>query len=501
MFHQRARDRPNTFQRHQEYQRALGPSQRRPVHGRALVARRHVNRDHLEVLRRPPVGHGQARGGRHADCAADAGNHGHRHASAQAGEHLLAAPPEDERVTALEPDHELSTGRVRDQCLVDLLLRHLPPVRHLAGVDDDDIGRQFGKQFPRPEPVGDHDVRLGEELPAPDRNEVRVPRAAADKGHSSAPPAVMAGGDRPGGDGGIGGGDTQRLAGEMREIEPEHRVEIGQRDEADGGRQLLVGEQFVQNRQRLRGVEIVRHRLVEPLAIGRCIALRRRIGIGGRAVAQRRDGHHQTLQSRHRRRQPLAGEFQLAAIVRRQAHQAIGEGMDALVDQALERGEAAGGFRHLSRAFDQEVVVHPPVGAGLGAVAMRLVLGDLVGVVDFAMVDAAGVDVELFAEIFLAHYRAFEMPARRAAAPGRIPLHLPVFARRGLAPDREILGVALAGDRLDPARRCVVMAAGERAVVRHRRDVEIEAAVELVAMLRRDRFREGDHVADMVGGD
>src|SRR3546814_10694952 len=71
--------------------------------------------------------------------------------------------------------------------------------------------------------------------------------------------------------------------------------------------------------------------------------------------------------------------------------------------------------------------------------------------VDLAMVDAAGVDIERHAEFGLAHHRAFEVPARRAAAPRRIPFHLPRLARRGLAPDREIGGVALALDLVDPA--------------------------------------------------
>src|SRR3546814_18072835 len=78
-----------------------------------------------------------------------------------------------------------------------------------------------------------------------------------------------------------------------------------------------------------------------------------------------------------------------------------------------------------------------------------LVLRDLVGMVDFAMVDAAGVDVERMAQPRLAHHRAFEVPARRALAPGGVPFHLPLLARRGLAPYGEVAGVALARDRID----------------------------------------------------
>src|SRR3546814_2458346 len=64
-------------------------------------------------------------------------------------------------------------------------------------------------------------------------------------------------------------------------------------------------------------------------------------------------------------------KFELATIMRLEAHQAVGEGVNALVDQALERGEAARRLRHLSRAFDQEVVVHPPVRTEIGRASCR----------------------------------------------------------------------------------------------------------------------------------
>src|SRR3546814_12349769 len=70
---------------------------------------------------------------------------------------------------------------------------------------------------------------------------------------------------------------------------------------------------------------------------------------------------------------------------------------------------------------------------------------------NLAVVDAAGVDVERKAEERLRHHRAFEVPAGRAAAPGRIPFHLSRLAWRGLAPDREVGGVALALHRVDAA--------------------------------------------------
>src|SRR3546814_4746065 len=80
---------------------------------------------------------------------------------------------------------------------------------------------------------------------------------------------------------------------------------------------------------------------------------------------------HQPFEPRHRGHQRLARKFEFAAIMRRKAHQSIGEGMDAFVDQALKRRESACGLGHFSAAFDEEIVVHPPVGTGLCTVAMR----------------------------------------------------------------------------------------------------------------------------------
>ena len=47
----------------------------------------------------------------------------------------------------------------------------------------------------------------------------------------------------------------------------------------------------------------------------------------------------------------------------------------------------------------------------------------------------------------------------------------------------------------------IVLPAGQRAVMGHGRAVEIQAAVDLVAMLGRDLFGKGDHFRDMIGRD
>ena len=217
------------------------------------------------------------------------------------------------------------------------------------------------------------------------------------------------------------------------------------------------------------------------------------------------DRHHDPLQPRQRGAQPVPRELQLAAVMRLQAHHAVGERVVALVEQQLQPQEFARRLAHLAAALDEEVIVHPDLGARMrrhvepAAAAEGLVLRDFVGVVDLAVVDPAGVDVEGEAEQLLAHNRAFEMPAGRALAPRAIPFHLPRFARRGLAPDREIGGVAFARDRVDPALAFLGHRTRKAAVIRDGRDIEIEPAVEFVAMPVGNALREVDHLADIIG--
>ena len=48
---------------------------------------------------------------------------------------------------------------------------------------------------------------------------------------------------------------------------------------------------------------------------------------------ERADPHHHSLQPNKRRLQTLPAKLQLAPIMRLQAHQAVGEGVEAFVDQ------------------------------------------------------------------------------------------------------------------------------------------------------------------------
>ena len=80
---------------------------------------------------------------------------------------LLAAAAEQERVAALEPDHAAAALGLLDEDPVDLVLRHGVVARGLADVDDLDVGGELVEQAARAEPVGDHDVGLGQSAAGP----------------------------------------------------------------------------------------------------------------------------------------------------------------------------------------------------------------------------------------------------------------------------------------------------------------------------------------------
>src|SRR5262249_23217616 len=136
--------------------------------------------------------------------------------------------------------------------------------------------------------------------------------------------------------------------------------------------------------------------------------------------------------------------------MRLEAHQPEGHGVVAALDQILQQQRSAGGLRKLADALDQEVVMHPDRCAGMTRAAVGLVLGDLVGMVDLAMIYSPGVDVETLAEVLDAHNRAFEVPPRCTTAPGAVPHHLPCLTWWRQTPNGEVGGMALAWDLFDP---------------------------------------------------
>src|SRR5581483_1531358 len=66
-----------------------------------------------------------------------------------------------------------------------------------------------------------------------------------------------------------------------------------------------------------------------------------------------------------------------------------------------------------------------------------LALRNLILVMWECQIDAAGMDIELLAQVFRCHRRALDMPAGEANAPGTLPVHLPILLTA--FPQREIL--------------------------------------------------------------
>ncbi len=105
-----------------------------------------------------------------------------------------------------------------------------------------------------------------------------------------------------------------------------------------------------------------------------------------------------------------------------------------------------------------------PVSYGGSAVAGGR-LGYLAFVVGKFEIHAASVDVELRAEIFLAHGGAFEVPAGESFAPRRRPVH--DVLGRGFFPQGEVGGIVLLGLSVELARggeKLVDVAAREASV-------------------------------------
>ena len=143
--------------------------------------------------------------------------------------------------------------------------------------------------------------------------------------------------------------------------------------------------------------------------------------------------------------------------------------------------------------------MHPEIGEARAD--PRLGLRDLVGMVDGDVVLAAAVDVEEVAQVFLRHRRALDVPAREALAPGAVPFHLPLLARRREFPEREVGRVALFPEvdalaRLEPLH----IEPGEVAIVLLLRGVEVDAVGGLVRVaVLLDVGDECDLLPDVVG--
>ncbi|MBA7686000.1 hypothetical protein ES703_94431 [subsurface metagenome] len=91
----------------------------------------------------------------------------------------------------------------------------------------------------------------------------------------------------------------------------------------------------------------------------------------------------------------------------------------------------------------QPVIDPPPARSRLG-------LSDLIGVMNINMINTAAVNIKVLAQILHGHGAAFNVPARVAQAPGRIPEHGLMFKLGTGKPEHEIKRVFLIRVNINP---------------------------------------------------
>ena len=116
-------------------------------------------------------------------------------------------------------------------------------------------------------------------------------------------------------------------------------------------------------------------------------------------------------------------------------------------------------------------------------------LGDFVGVVDGDVVDAAGVNVDRFAEEGVNNCGTFEVPTWVAWATEEIPAHGVGFAGFDELPDGKVGGVFFGGGKLDTGTGLEVfkVEASKIWVCRETRSVKIETVFGFVSVAVSDK--------------
>ena len=115
------------------------------------------------------------------DRRGDAGHDIERNAMRGEELELLAAPPEDERVAALEPDDTATEARMLEHDLVDALLRRGVTARFLADADARGVAAREREHLFRHEAVVQDDVRLLQRAQRIQRQQARIAGPGTDE--------------------------------------------------------------------------------------------------------------------------------------------------------------------------------------------------------------------------------------------------------------------------------------------------------------------------------
>src|SRR3989339_50913 len=99
------------------------------------------------------------------------------------------------------------------------------------------------------------------------------------------------------------------------------------------------------------------------------------------------------------------------------------QGIKAALYNIIQRIKIALGFAHLLAINHYKLVMQPKTHDV--SAKCTLGLGNLVSMVDRNMIHSAGVNINLPAQIFYAHRRAFNVPTGETLSPRTVPFHLP----------------------------------------------------------------------------
>ena len=219
----------------------------------------------------------------------------------------------------------------------------------------------------------------------------------------------------------------------------------------------------------------------------------RRFGTGrhGEEFQDIIDGRTEAFEAARHFFQAFVAKVQRAAVVVGNEEEAQGIGAVVFQD-VLDEEEVVQRLTHLFRIDRDEAVVEPVFDHRLLA-REGFGLGDFIFMMRENEVAAAAVEVEGVAEVFVAHGRAFDVPARTAFAPGAVPRR---FTRFRAFPEGEVHGVVLAVVDFDAGagHHVVEAAAAQFAIVGELFDAVIDVVVDDIGIAL---VNQGlDHVDD-----